>query len=145
MSTFHQFHLTSKIESFSKTKSTSKNRDFMFFACLELNGSSTFPRFVASPFIMFSCFLRVSTVVSSCFEEVRRCFLSKHYVFSLISVCFFTNMFIASKPVLYPSCIGPPRTLASLFTVVSIIRSQCFVEQNSPVRLPPKPFSSQSF
>ena len=58
---------------------------------------------------------------------------------------FFTNMFIASKPVLYPSCIGPPRTLASLFTVVSIIRSQCFVEQNSPVRLPPKPFSSQSF
>ena len=50
-------------------------------------------------------------------------------------------MFIGFKSVLYPTCAGPPSTLTSLFTVISIIRSPCFVENLSPVRLPPKPFS----
>ena len=59
-----------------------------FFACLELNGFGTFSRFVTSLFIMFSCFLRVSEVVSLCFEEVRRCLLSKHFIVLLISGCF---------------------------------------------------------
>ena len=54
---------------------------------------------------------------------------------------FFTNMFIVPKSVLYPPCKGPPCTLTSLFTVVSIIRSLCFVENSFPVRLPPKLFS----
>ena len=52
----------------------------------------------------------------------------------------FTNMFIASKSLLYPPCIDPPRTLTFLFTDVSLIRSPCFVENLSPVRLRPNHF-----
>ena len=70
-------------------KSSSKVPNFMFFAVPALNGSSTSPSFVASLFILFSCFLRAPKVVSLCFEEVRPSYvLSKHFVVSLISDCF---------------------------------------------------------
>ena len=37
---------------------------------------------------------------------------------------------------LYPTCVGPPQTLSSLFTVVSIIKSLFCLENTPPVRIP---------
>ena len=81
-----------------------------------------------------------------CFKKVRRWMRSFKAVCSFTNKwLFFTNMFLASKSVLYPLCIGRPLTLTSLFTVISIIRSPCFAENLSPVILPPEPFSLRSF
>ena len=50
-----------------------------------------------------------------------------------------------SKSALYVPCIAPPRTLNSLFAVASIIRSPCFVENLSTVRLLPTPLFLRFF
>ena len=92
-------------------------------------------------FIIFSCFLRALKVVYLCFKEVRgwgrsfktlRRFPNKW----LISI----NMFIVSKSVEYLPYIGHPQYLTYLFIVNSIVRSLCFLENISPVKLPPKIF-----
>lgn len=92
-------------------------------------------------FIIFSCFLRALKVVYLYFKEVRgwarsfktlRRFANKW----LISI----NMFIVSKSVEYLPYIGHPQYLTYLFIVNLIVRSLCFLENISPVKLPPKIF-----
>ena len=54
-------------------------------------------------------------------------------------------MFIASKSVEYPPYIGPPQYFTSVFIIISIVRSPCFVENISSVKLPPKKISLSRF